>query len=175
MVPLRFESWTSQWHQPVRGVRANVFTLQVNHWANILLRLVILGDDTVCKWERYCHGIYHYEATLNSLSLMVSHGGELKPVLCEFIRIQVRPNSTKTKSEVTVHAFVQLLTLMKQIFHLKRKWEHLYWNPCSQDMIFARVKCSINNLGYHGWILAKTFDIVLTFTDTKVNLNTARH
>ena len=31
-----------------RGVRAYVLTLQVNHWANILLRLVIFMDDTVC-------------------------------------------------------------------------------------------------------------------------------
>ena len=33
MVPLHLESWTSQRHHPVRGVRAHVLTIQVNHWA----------------------------------------------------------------------------------------------------------------------------------------------
>ena len=57
MVPLRLESWTSQRHHPVRGVKALVLEIWKNCiYHEILLELVNFGDYVVFKWELLSHG-----------------------------------------------------------------------------------------------------------------------
>ena len=56
VVPLWLESWTSQWHHPIRGVRAHVLTIQVDHLSKVPFFLHPI--DAVCQWEWTCPWLF---------------------------------------------------------------------------------------------------------------------
>ena len=51
--------WTSQWCHLVRGVRAHVFTIQINHWASFHLYWTSVFYAAF-KWELHSHGYYYH-------------------------------------------------------------------------------------------------------------------
>ena len=51
MFPLRLESWTRQWHHPLRKVKAHVLMIQINHWASFF---VPTSDPHPCNFWHLC-------------------------------------------------------------------------------------------------------------------------
>ena len=56
VLPLGLEFWTSQWHHPVRGVRAHVLTIQVHQLSK--LPFFHHPIHAVCQWEWTCPRLF---------------------------------------------------------------------------------------------------------------------